>query len=187
MRFEHVSDFKLSWKISIILNLIAGVVFFLGFALFIFIYIGCSEDMYCIRLLENSNIWVTYAVIIAQVILHEYSHGIGYKLSGGKAAYGIKWLCPYCREVSGIYYSTGNFIITLILPLLTGTAAGLLAVAIFPQFLYYSMICMLMNFSGASGDIAMLIYVLFKTGKGEFVRDEPYGFSIHRLINTEPA
>ncbi len=184
MQYQRVSDFRLSWKLSIILNLIAGAVFVVGFYLFFYLYAGFSDDRYCIRLLENSNLWVTYILIFVQVILHEYSHALGYKLSGGKVAYGIKWLCPYCREVSGIYYRTREFIITLTLPLITGTIAGIIAILLFPQFLYYTAVCMLVNISGASGDLMMLAYILLKARKDEYIKDEPYGFSVYRAVKV---
>ena len=180
MKYEQVNEFKLSWKIIIILNFIAGAVFIAGFYLFFYLYLNYSNDLYGERLFKHSDMWVSYGLVFIQVVLHEYSHGIGYKLCGGKVAYGIKWLCPYCREVSGLYYPTRSFITTLILPLLTGTIIGILAIILFPQFLYYIVICMLVNVSGAAGDIMMFFYILSKTRKEEFIKDEPYGFSVHR-------
>lgn len=180
MEYRQVGDFRLSWKLTIILNLVAGAVFALGFFLFFWLYANYSDDIYLVRLMDNSNIWITYALVFAQVILHEYSHGIGYRLSGGKVTYGVKWLCPYCREVSGLYYPTGNFVLTLIMPLLTGTIIAMLVILFYPQFLYYMVVCMLTNISGAAGDIMMLMYVLLKANKGEFIKDEVYGFSVHK-------
>lgn len=181
MKYEQIGEFRLNWKWIITLNLIAGVIFFVGFNLFFYVYITCSSDQYCERLLHHSNIGVLYGLIFIQIILHEYSHGIGYRLFGGKVTYGIKWLSPYCREVSGKYYSQGKFIFTLILPLILGTIVGIWIIILFPQFLYYVIICILFNISGSTGDLAMLGFVLLKLKKGEYIKDEPYGFSIHRL------
>lgn len=182
MNYKHINDFKLSWKLTIILNIIAGGVFILGFYAFLYMYLKYSNDPFYEKLFENYNLWVMYGLVFGQVILHEYSHAIGYKLSGGKVTYGIKWLCPYCREISGMYYPAGNFILTLILPLITGTIVGILAIIFFPQFLFYAVICMLVNLSGASGDFMMLFYILLKAGKNQFIKDELYGFSIHKKL-----
>lgn len=180
MEYTQIGDFKLSWKLTIILNIAAGAVFILGFYGFFWTYSNYSEDTYMVRLLENSDIWITYALVFLQVILHEYSHGIGYRMCGGKVTYGIKWLCPYCREVSGLYYSPVNFIWTLLLPIITGSVICTLVVAFYPQYLYYMFICMLTNISGAAGDIFMLFYILAKAKNGDFIKDEPYGFSVHK-------
>jgi len=182
LRYELVDEFRLNWIITIILNIIAGIVFIIGFYGFLHLYFTFSSDVFGEKLFENSNLWISYAAVIFQVVLHEYSHGIGYKISGGQVRYGIKWLCPYCMEKSGLYYSTNRFVLTLVLPLITGTIAGLLVVFLFPQFLYYVAICMLTNISGAAGDIMMLIFVIQKTKKGQYIKDEQYGFSVHRKI-----
>ncbi len=182
MKYERIGDFKISWTLSIILNLVAGLVFISGFFLFFYLYMSYSDDHFCDRLLENSNIWISYGLVFIQVIMHEYSHAIGYKLCGGRVAYGIKWLCPYCREVSGLHYSSKGFAITLVLPLITGTVIGILAIMFFSQFLYYTITCMLVNISGAAGDITMLIYILLKAKNNYFIRDETYGFSIHKRV-----
>lgn len=185
MEYQQTGEFRLSWKLSVILNIIAGVIFTAGFYGFFYIYLKYSDDSYGIRLLENSNLLIAYILIFIQVAIHEYSHAIGYKLSGGRVSYGIKWLCPYCREVSGIYYPARNFIITLILPVVTGTVIGLIVIALLPQFLYYTIVCMLANLSGAAGDMMMLFYVIIRKRKGEFIKDEDYGFSIHRRVAAE--
>lgn len=180
--FYKVTEFRLSWRLTIILNIIAGAIFAFGYFFFLYYYIPSSDEIVSEGILDNSNIWITYIAVLIQAALHEYSHGIGYRLSGGKPKYGIKWLCPYCMEKTGILYSTKDFIITLMLPIITGTIAGLLILIIFPQFLYYIIVCMLTNLSGAAGDIMMVFFILLKTNRTEFVKDEPYGFSVHRRI-----
>ena len=185
LRYELVDEFRLNWIITIILNIIAGVIFIIGFYGFFYLYLQYSNDAFGEKLFANSDLWILYAAVLLQVVLHEYSHGIGYRLNGGQVKYGIKWLCPYCMEKSGLYYSTKSFILTLVLPLITGAIAGLLVVFLFPQFLYYVVICMLTNISGAAGDVMMLIFVIQKTKNGEFIKDELYGFSVHRMIALE--
>lgn len=180
--YHQIDNFSLTWKLTVILNIIAGAVFLAGFFLFLWLYGIFSDDRFAIKLFENSDIMTVYVLVFVQVFFHEYSHAIGYKIKGGRVKYGIKWLCPYCREITGLYYATKDFVLTLVLPLITGTIAGVLAAVIFPQYLYYIMICMLTNISGASGDVFMLFYILSKTEKGGFIRDESYGFSIHRKV-----
>lgn len=182
MNYELVDEFRLNWGITIILNIIAGVVFIIGFYGFLYLYFKFSKDTFGEKLLANSNLWISYMAVILQVILHEYSHGIGYRLSGGQVKYGIKWLCPYCMEKSGLYYSTKSFTLTLLLPLITGTLAGLLVMLFFPQYLYYAVVSILANASGAAGDIMMVLFIIIKRKKGQYIKDEPYGFSMHRRI-----
>ena len=174
-----MDEFRLNWRITIVLNFVAGIVFVIGFYGFLYFYSKYSSDIFFENLLANSNIWITYAGVFLQVILHEYSHGIGYRLNGGQVTYGIKWLCPYCMEKSGLYYSSKNFILTLILPLITGTIAAFPLLFFFPQFLYYIVICMLTNISGAAGDIMMVIFILLKAKKDAYIRDEKYGFGVY--------
>lgn len=181
MNYKLLSDFKLSWKLSVILNLVAGAVFVGSFFLFFYYYIMLTPDKYCVKLLENSNQYVLYAVVGILIFLHEFSHGIGYRLYGGRVTYGIKYLCPYCREVSGIYYPLKGFALTLTMPIIVITGLGLLCIIFFPQYTYYSMMGMLFNLSGATGDLIMLVYILFKKGKKKYVKDEPYGFSLYEV------
>ncbi|MGE5328865.1 MAG: DUF3267 domain-containing protein [Deltaproteobacteria bacterium] len=182
MDYKLVDEFRLNWFITIILNIVAGIVFIIGFYIFLYFYSKYSTDIFYERLLANSNLWISYIWVFSQVILHEYSHGIGYRLSGGQVSYGIKWLCPYCMEKSGLYYSSKNFIFTLVLPLITGTIAALAVLLFFPQFLYYIVICMLTNISGAAGDIMMVGFILLKAKKDTYIRDEKYGFGVYTKI-----
>ncbi|MGE5472688.1 MAG: DUF3267 domain-containing protein [Ignavibacteriales bacterium] len=185
MNYELVDEFRLNWVITVILNIAAGIVFAAGFYGFLYLYFTFSTDILGEKLLANSNLWIAYAAVLFQAVLHEYSHGIGYRLSGGKVKYGIKWLCPYCMEKSGLYYPTNNFILTLILPLITGTIAAVLAFIAFPQYLYYIVICVLTNISGAAGDIMMLFFIILKRNRGQYIKDEPYGFSMYRRVILE--
>jgi hypothetical protein len=167
--------------LSVILNLIAGLIFTLCFLVFIDLSVRYLDIEYLV-FIEKFNLLIAYGWILVQVILHECSHAVGYKVYGGKVAFGIKWLCPYCREKTGKFYTVNQFILTLILPIIVVTLMGMVAIFLFPECYYYASICILANLAGASGDVMMLMYVLFFTKKNYYVRDELYGFSMHQAV-----
>jgi hypothetical protein len=113
------------------------------------------------------------------IIIHEASHSFGYRLFGGKTKYGIKWLCPYCQEISGLYMTKRQFIFVLLIPIITISTICILAIIINNSFIYYGAVAIIFNISGASGDILMALKLMKYNSSSIYIKDESYGYSVH--------
>jgi len=122
-------------------------------------------------------LFLIYIVLLTGVVtlVHEFIHGIAYKIFGGTVKYGFKLIYAYTMETSGISLSKTQFLIVLLSPLVT---ISLLAF-VFSSIIGCQILCMgfIINFAGSSGDIVMALY-LCKIEKNHRIIDRKYGFDI---------
>ncbi len=106
------------------------------------------------------------ASMFVYVILHEILHGIAYKaMTKEKLKFGISWSCAFCG-VPEVYVNRKTALIALACPLVVFTIVfgALIAIFWFTDALLYFLTVILtgMHLGGCSGDIYMLILLLFK-------------------------
>lgn len=100
------------------------------------------------------------------IVLHELVHGVAYKATTGeKLTYGLKWSCAFCG-VPHIFVYRRASIIALVAPL----AVFALVLTPLTIWLYFvdsfaflvSAVLLGYHFGGCSGDMYMLLLLLFK-------------------------
>lgn len=124
----------------------------------------------------TKNIMINYYIIIFLIIafvtvVHEGIHAAVYMLFGGKVKFGVKKLCVYTQEISGIAINKMKFLIVLLSP------AIILSVISFLMPNSIGMSIFVLNLVGCSGDFYMSFYIMRLPKKCNIV-DRSYGFDI---------
>lgn len=122
------------------------------------------------------NYYIIIFLIIAFVtIVHEGIHGVAYIIFGGRVKFGIKKLCVYTQEISGIPIDKRKFLIILLSP------AIIISVISFIMPYSIGMSILVLNLVGCSGDFYMSFYIMRLPKKCSIV-DRSYGFDIVKDI-----
>lgn len=156
-------------KTGIIFNLIAFAVMIIAavIALLTKNVLDEAEVITTKDLIEFSIKMLCFAAsMFVYVILHELLHGIAYKaMTKEKLKFGISWSCAFCG-VPEVYVNRKTALIALACPLVVFTIVfgALIAIFWFTDALLYFLTVILigMHLGGCSGDIYMLILLLFK-------------------------
>lgn len=166
--------FKSTWKTN-------GMCFAMGYAVYYFMRDYVNELMF--KLLFNDIIWnLTDNLVIDMVLffmilmipvtmIHEWIHGMAYKLFGGKVKYEFKGIYIKARDVSGIAIHRSKFLLIIMAPM---TIISLISLAI-PSWI--GGLLLLLNIFKSTGDILRVFYV-FKGNCDTYVIDKKDGFEI---------
>ena len=158
-------------KFGIIFNLLALVI--LAVVMFVAFIPLKGTDLTSVPV-ESGAMLIGYFVflisMIVYIVLHELVHGIAYKaLTHEKLTFGLSWSCAYCG-VPSLYVSRRTALIALAAPLVTFTLIllPLTAVLLFVHPYVYIAAAFLfgLHLGGCSGDMYMLLLLLFKYRDG---------------------
>ena len=167
-------SFKISWKVHVLTFIISFAICFIMRGFINNLFFNSYENNIIISITKNQLLDLTIFLIVSFIpvtIIHEFFHGIAYKLFGGKVRYGFKGIYAYTEEISGISIKRTQFLIVLLAPLsvisiisiiIPGTAGSLV---------------FLLNFLGSIGDLIMAFY-LIKGNENSYIKDKSYGFDI---------
>ncbi|MCX7745602.1 MAG: DUF3267 domain-containing protein [Clostridia bacterium] len=180
----QVNEFRLTKLNSFFLNIASGIIFFIGYILFLMAALRSNSDLFKEAILQNNSLFLTLLFVILTAFLHELVHGAACKFFGGKVKYGIKLLNLYTMDTSGNFYKVPQMLVIMLLPLFTISLVFTAAIYCLPHYVYYLCMCILFNISGSIGDISMATFIILK-GRGCRVRDEEYGFSLHQSIAAQ--
>lgn len=156
-------------KTGLIFNLIAFIVMIIAVVI-AFLTKNVLDEAEVITakdLIDFSIKMICFAAsMFVYVILHELLHGIAYKaMTKEKLKFGISWSCAFCG-VPEVYVNRKTALIALACPLVVFTIVfgALIAIFWFTDALLYflTVILMGMHLGGCSGDLYMLILLLFK-------------------------
>ncbi len=172
------AEYKLTKFKSFIFNIAAGLVFLSGYLILLWNILKHPEGILASSMVKNSNIIVLFAFIGLIAVIHEFLHGLTYKIFGAKIKYGVKLLNFYTMDISGKYYSSKQILIVMLAPITLLTLLLFASGFIFKDFIYYTSIGLLFNMAGSAGDIAMTAYIILN-GRGCKIKDEISGFSIY--------
>jgi hypothetical protein len=102
-------------------------------------------------------------LLLLTLTLHELVHGIFFWLfTGARAKFAWKWLYAYAAAPEW-YIPRGQFLVVTAAPLVLITAAGLALLWVVPQSaLLPVLFCVTVNASGAVGDIAAILWLVFQ-------------------------
>ncbi|HOM02208.1 MAG TPA: DUF3267 domain-containing protein [Acetivibrio sp.] len=173
-----VAEFKLNKFNSFFINLIALLIFILGFGIILPIIGKDKWLIYIESAIYNGQILGLFTTLLGVVVFHELLHGLAYIIFGAKLKFGIKYLNIYTMDISGTFYTPFQMAVILLLPFFVLTGLLLLAGILFPDLVYWMVIGMLYNVSGSFGDIFMLCFILYM-GKNCKIKDEEYGFGVY--------
>ena len=112
-------------------------------------------------------------LLIPLSVVHEFLHGITFKVFGGKVKYGFKIIYAYTQEVSGIEVSILKFSIILLAPVTVISLLGLWLGGWLGGLIY------ILNLLASSGDLLMAC-TLLKYDRNSKIIDRSYGFDIIR-------
>jgi hypothetical protein len=166
--------FKSTWKTR-------GMCFAMGYAVYYFMMDYVNQLMF--KLLFNDIIWSLTNNLIVDVIIffmvlmipitmvHEWLHGIVYRLFGGKVKYEFKGIYINAREISGMSIHRSKFLLVLITPM---TVISLLSMLI-PGWV--GGMVLLLNIFKSTGDLLKIFYV-FKGSGNTYIINKKDGFDI---------
>lgn len=112
---------------------------------------------------------VLWLAVILVLPLHELMHGLAMRITGEKPRYGAKFTrlgpvpVPYVlyATADGVYFPRDTFIFIALLPILAITLLGMLLVVLLPDYMtLYIAIAVVINGSGAIGDVWMTLAAL---------------------------
>ncbi len=152
-------------KFGIIFNLIALAVLALVVICAVIPMKSSIVDVY--REGMSLPVYLVFIIsLLLYIVLHELVHGAAYKsLTGQKLTYGFSWSCAFCG-VPQIFVYRRTALIALAAPLVTFTLI-LLPLCVWLYFvspIYYILFAVVfgLHLGGCSGDIYMMILLLFK-------------------------
>lgn len=171
-------SFKLTKKVHLWCLMISIIITILLYPIFIDSLEALILSDYILSL--TRNIMINYYIIIFLIIafvtvVHEGIHGAAYMLFGGKVKFGVKKLCVYTQEISGIPIDKVKFLIVLLSP------AIIISVISFIMPYSIGMSILVFNLVGCSGDFYMSFYIMRLPKKCSIV-DRSYGFDIVKSI-----
>jgi len=118
-----------------------------------------------------SYLFLVGGSLLLTTLVHEVLHGLMYILFGGKVKFGLKLVCAYTVETSGVILHRTKFLIVLLSPL---TIISLLSLFLGSGF---GGLIFIFNLLGSTGDLLMAFY-LCKGDEKSYIVDRPYGFDI---------
>lgn len=173
-----IGEFKLNKFNSFIINTISIAAFFLALTVYVYSVNGNILNELIYKVYQRDTAISIIVLLLATVVIHELVHAIGYKIFGARLKFGIRYLNVYTVDISGRLYSVLQMSMIMLLPFITITTTFLLIVMLLPHITIYMLPAILLNICGSTGDIFLLIYILYKGGKCK-IKDEEYGFSIY--------
>ncbi|MDM9385505.1 DUF3267 domain-containing protein [Chlorogloeopsis sp. ULAP01] len=142
----------------------------------------------------SSQTWTGFLTFLAFVVIffgtlviHELLHGLAFRAFGGSPRYGIKvkYFFPYAYATSpGDIFSRNAFVTIGLAPLIVIDLVCLVLLAIFPQATWLVWV-LVINTSGASGDIWMAI-LLLRCPQLIQVEDRRAGMAIYTPGEIDP-
>lgn len=167
-------SFKVSWKLHVLCVVISLVIclLFKEYVVNIITEIFLTEIF--IELGRNylsSYILLIGSTLFLTTLVHEILHGLMYILFGGKVKFGLKLVCAYTMETSGIILHRTKFLIVLLAPLVIISLVSLFLGNAFGGLVF------IVNLLGSTGDLLMSLY-LCKGNEKSYVLDRLYGFDI---------
>lgn len=167
-------SFKITWKTHLICFVIA-LVLAKSMDKIMDIMINSLFDKSLIfyptpNLIVNFYVYMMIFMIVILVI-HEWIHGITYRLFGWKVKYGFKIIYAYTHEISELPLEKTKFLIVLLAPVTIMSLATLFLPAWMGSTIY------ILNLLGSTGDLYMSFYLLKYTRDIRII-DRTYGFDV---------
>ncbi len=128
----------------------------------------------------SGTILILIALYIGIVILHELIHGVFISIYGGKPHYGagITYYLPYLYTTTKTIFLRNQFIVIAIAPLIMISLVGVGLMAAFPSIAHWALISLVVNASGAVGDL-WLTRNLLRCPKHVLLEDRKTGMIIY--------
>ena len=106
---------------------------------------------------SNSGLapWELIGVYAATIILHEFTHGIGFMLNGARPTFGagIEGMMPYCYATSRTKLSVHAMLLVAYLPIVMLSVVFITLAYLLPDYQSWCMGGFLANLGGSIGDL----------------------------------
>lgn len=112
-------SFKVTWKLHILCFLIVLIACLITRDYISNLFIGLLLENKIINFTGSVFIDLMLFIVIIFIpitIVHEFLHGMAYRLFGGRIRYGFKGIYAYAQETSGIELHRTKFLIVLLSP-----------------------------------------------------------------------
>ncbi len=168
-----------SKKQLLLMNLIGFVLVILSFWLFSVLIIkmrGTSALSFSFEMTSITSFFISLGLLLLVIFLvllvHELIHAFFFWLfSGQKPVIGFKGAYAYAA-MPGWYFPRNQYLVIGIAPLILIDMLGILLLALLPlTSLFFVLIALVINTSGAVGDLFILIWLLTKPAEA-FAHDE---------------
>jgi hypothetical protein len=137
--------------------------------------------------ITSGTILISVALFIGTLILHELIHGVFMSKYGGKPSYGAglaHFILPYLYATTKTVFRRNQFIVILIAPLIVISLVGVGLMAAFPSIAHWILIPLVVNASGAVGDLWMTRSLL-RYPKHVLLEDQKNGTIIYGKENDK--
>ncbi|NOR78218.1 MAG: hypothetical protein GQ523_07330 [Methanophagales archaeon] len=129
----------------------------------------------------SGTILISVALVIGTFVLHELIHGLFMLLYGGKPRYGAgiaRYILPYLYTTTKTRFLRNQFIAIAIAPLVVISLVGIGLMAALPSIAHWIFIPLVLNASGAVGDLWVIRNVL-RYPKHVLLEDRKTGLIIY--------
>jgi len=129
----------------------------------------------------SGTILISVALVIGTFVLHELIHGLFMLLYGGKPRYGAgiaHYILPYFYTTTKTRFLRNQFIAIAIAPLVVISMVGICLMAALPSIAHWIFIPLVLNASGAVGDLWVIRNVL-RYPKHVLLEDRKNGLIIY--------
>jgi len=136
----------------------------------------------------SGTILISVALIIGTLVLHELIHGVFMSKYGGKPSYGAGiayFILPYLYTTTKTVFPRNQFIAISIAPLVVISLFGIGLMAAFPSIAHWTLLPLVVNASGAVGDLWVTRNVL-RYPKHVLLEDRKTGLIIYGKETDKP-
>jgi len=137
---------------------------------------------------SGGTILISAALFIGSLVLHELIHGVFMTKYGGKPSYGAGiayFILPYFYATTKTAFRRNQFIVIAIAPLVVISLAGIGLMAAFPSVAHWILLPLVVNASGAVGDLWVTRNVL-RYPKEVLLEDRKNGLIIYGRETDKP-
>jgi hypothetical protein len=136
----------------------------------------------------SGTILISVALFIGTVVLHELIHGVFMSIYGGKPRYGAgiaHFIFPYFYATTKTVFLRNQFIVIAIAPLVVISLVGIGLMAAFPSIAHWTLLPLVINASGAVGDLWVTRNVL-RCPEHVLLEDRKTGLIIYGKETDKP-
>ena len=106
---------------------------------------------------------ILIVIVLLSTLIHELIHGLVYKSFGGNFVIGVKGMCAYTKETTGIELTVSQFAVVLLAPVTLISTISLF-IPVVGSLVFF------VNLLGSTGDFVVMLW-LMKIKKDSFVVD----------------
>ncbi|KAF5435570.1 putative zincin peptidase [Candidatus Methanophagaceae archaeon] len=173
---------KLEWSKEVVITLIGmGTLALFAFGFFFTVLYTLFTGKAGFNFTTGGAVYISVALFIGTLVLHELIHGVFMSIYGGKPSYGAGiayFILPYFYTTTKTVFLRNQLVVIAIAPLVVISLVTIGLMAAFPSIAHWMFIPFVVNASGAVGDLWLTRNVL-RFPKHVLIEDQKSGLIIY--------